>query len=131
MKKIMTRRQIIALEGANPGLFNKNMEQAHEYANLKGLKLSTVLTVDYVGSSYAWHASVAVVDSFSLMPIAPNKVSKANKIRVRNYLEKMLEAVGGENFHESEAYSAFNLFRHLTGEEMSRISSKTVNANQN
>lgn len=127
----MNRRQIIALKGANPGLFNKNMEQAREYVDLKVLKLSTVLTVDYVGGSYAWHASVAVVDSFSLMPIAPNKVSKVNKIRVRNYLEKMLEGVGGENFHESEAYSAFNLFRHLTGEEVSRISSKTVNANQN
>jgi hypothetical protein len=120
-KKIMNRRQIIALEGANPSLFNKNMEQAREYVNLKGLKLSTVLTVDYIGGSYAWHASVAAVDPFSLMPIAPNKVSKANKIRIRNYLEKMLEGVGGENFHESEAYCAFNLFRYLTANELHSI----------
>lgn len=126
----MNRRQLIALEGANPGLLNRNMEQAREYVTLEGLKLSTVLTVDYLGGSYAWHASVAVVNSFSLMPIAPNKVSKANKIRVRNYLEKMLAGVGGENFRESEVFSAFNLFRHSTGEEISRISSKTVNANQ-
>ena len=122
----MNGRQLIAIEGANPGLFNKNMERAREYVNLKGLKLSTVLTVDYIGGSYAWHASAAVVDSFSLMPIAPNKVSKANKIRVRNYLEKMLEGVGGENFHESEAYSAFNLFRYLTAEEVSCIKSKAA-----
>lgn len=128
----MNRRQLIALEGANPGLFNRNMEKAREYVNLKGLKLSTVLTIDYLGDSYAWHASAAVVGSFSLMPIAPNKVSKANKIRVRNYLEKMLEGVGsGENFRESEAYSAFNLFRRLTDEEASRVNSKATNANQN
>ena len=122
----MNRRQIIAIEGANPGLFNRNMEQAREYVNLKGLKLSTVLTVDYVGGSYVWHASVAVVDSFSLMPIAPNKVSKDNKIRVRNYLEKMLEGVGGENFRESEAYSAFNLFRYLTAQKLCSIKRKAA-----
>lgn len=127
----MNRKQLIALEGAYQGLFNRNMEQAREYVNLKGLKLSTVLTVDYLGDSYAWHASVAVVDQFSLMPIAPNKVSKANKIRVRNYLGKMLEKVGSENFRESEAYSAFNLFRRLTDEEVCRVNSKSANANQN
>lgn len=126
MKKIMNRRQSIALEGANPSLFNKNVERAREYVNLKGLKLSTVLTVDYIGGSYAWHASAAVVDPFSLMPIAPNKVSKTNKVRVRNYLEKMLERVGGENFHESEAYSAFNLFRYLTFDELHFIKSKAA-----
>jgi hypothetical protein len=126
MRRVMNRRQIIALEGANPGLFNKNMERAREYVNLKGLKLSTVLTVDYIGGSYAWHASAAVVDPFYLMPIAPNKVSKANKVRVRNYLEKMLEGVGGENFRESEVYSAFNLFRYLTNEEISCIRSKAA-----
>ena len=110
----MNRRQLIALGGANPGLFNRNFEQAREYVNLKGLELSTVLTIDYLGDSYAWHASAAVVDSFSLIPIAPNKISKANKIRIRNHLEKMLEKVGGENFRQSEAYCAFNLFRYLT-----------------
>lgn len=39
----MNRRQLIALEGANPSLFNKNTKQSREYVTLKGLELSTVL----------------------------------------------------------------------------------------
>ena len=122
----MNKRQQLALEGATPGLFNKNMSQAREYVNLKGLKLSTVLTVDYLGGSYIWHASIAVVDPFYLMPIEPNKISKANKIRVQNYLEKMLEGIGGEDFRQSEAFSAFNLFRCLTAEELGKIKSEAA-----
>lgn len=123
---IMNRRQKLALDGATPGLFNKNINQNREYVTLKGLKLSTVLTVDYLGGAYAWHASIAVVDAFSLQPIPPNKVSKMTKLRVQNYLEKMLEKVGGENLHQSEAYSAFNLFRSLTTEELGAIRSQVA-----
>ena len=113
----MNKRQQFAYDSAARNVFVTATANHRRIVDLKGLKLSTILSVDWLGEYFAWHASVSVLTDDGLHSIPSNKLSKKNRVRAEIYLEKLLEGVGEEYVHQSEAHGKFNLFRRLSDDE--------------